>query len=64
MKGDVIHISDDNKVSETEAGDAVEGYYNELAYFTKCIENNIQPVECSPESSLESVNLCYKHIKI
>jgi len=64
MNGDVIRISDDNKVSETEAGDAVEGYCNELVYFIKCIENNIQPVECSPESSLESVNLCYKHIKI
>lgn len=64
MKGDLIQISDDDTLNETEAGDAVEGYYNEIACFSKCIENNIQPEECSPESSLESVELCYKHIKI
>jgi predicted dehydrogenase len=64
MKGDVIQIADDNAVKEVPAGDGGEGYYNEIAYFAECLKNNVQPEECSPESSLEAIELCYKHLKI
>ncbi len=60
--GDVIRIADDNSIREVPAGDAGEGYYNEIAYFARCIKENIQPTECLPASSLESVKLCYNHL--
>jgi predicted dehydrogenase len=62
FKGDVIQIADDNSLSELPAGDAGEGYYNEIEYFGKCIKNNTQPTECMPASSLESIKLCYNHL--
>lgn len=62
LKGDVIGITDDNSFKEIPAGDAGEGYYNEIAYFTQCMEDNMQPEDCTPASSLQSVQLCYNHI--
>ena len=61
-KGDIIQIADDNSISEVSAGDAMAGYYNESAYFTQCMINNTQPVECLPKSSLQSIQLSYKHL--
>jgi predicted dehydrogenase len=63
FKGDVIQIADDQNIKEIPAGDPVSGYYNEIAYFADCIENNRKPVQCMPFSSLQSIKLCYKHIK-
>jgi len=61
LKGDVIHIADDSTVKEVPAGDTGAGYYNEIAYFSKCIKDNRQPGECMPSSSLQSIKLCYNH---
>ena len=61
-KGDVITVSDDDSLKDVPAGDAGEGYYNEINYFAQSINNNTLPLECMPESSLESVKLCYKHL--
>jgi predicted dehydrogenase len=61
-KSDIIRIADDNSIKEIPAGDAGEGYYNEIAYFARCMKNNIQPSECMPESSLASIKLCYNHL--
>ncbi|HBE40847.1 MAG TPA: hypothetical protein DDW27_06510, partial [Bacteroidales bacterium] len=63
LKGDVIGISDDKKMKEVPAGDIGEGYYNEIEYFAGCLKNNSEPSECTPESSLMSVRLCYEHLK-
>jgi predicted dehydrogenase len=62
LKGEVIVIADDQSVKEVPAGDAGSGYYNEIAYFTECMINNSQPVECMPASSLQSIQLCYNHL--
>jgi hypothetical protein len=55
-------IAEDNSIKEIPAGDAGEGYYNEIAYFAQCLKNNTQPEDCMPASSLQSVQLCYNHI--
>jgi predicted dehydrogenase len=62
FKADVISIATNEEVKEIPAGDAGEGFYNEIAYFASCIENNTQPLECTPESSLQTINLCYDHL--
>ncbi len=60
--GNMIRIADNKNVREVPAGDAVTGYFNETAYFAECLINNSQPKECMPNSSLESIKLCYRHI--
>ena len=62
FRGDIIRIADDNSIVEVPAGDAGEGYYNEIEYFSNCMKDNIQPIECMAESSLESIKLCYNHL--
>ena len=62
FKGDIIQIADDISIKEVPAGDAGAGYYNEIAYFAQCMKNNTQPTECMPESSLQTVRLCYNHL--
>lgn len=62
MKGDVITIADDAAAREVPSGDAGSGYYNEIAYFAQCMENNMQPAACTPASSLQAVQLCYQSL--
>lgn len=60
--GEIIRIADDNRLWEVPAGDAGEGYANEINYFADCLKYNTQPLECMPASSLESIKLCYSHL--
>jgi predicted dehydrogenase len=60
--GNVIQIADDVSIKEVPAGDAGEAYNNEIVYFAQCIENNTQPEECMPVSSLQAIQLCYDHL--
>ncbi len=60
--GDKIQIADNETIRDVPAGDAGEGYFNEIAYFAGCLQNNTQPIECMPASSLESIKLCYRHL--
>ena len=62
LKGDIIQIATDSKLEEIPSGQAGDGFYNEIAYFAQCISQNRPPVECMPESSLQTVQLCYDHI--
>lgn len=62
LRGDIIQIADNERIIEVPAGDAGEGYYNEIAYFAECIKNNSPLSECTPESSLQSIQLCYNHL--
>ena len=57
-----ISISTNIKTEYEIAGDLNDGYKNEISYFYDCIENTIQPSICSPESSLEAIRICHKHI--
>ena len=62
LKGNVITISDNETVREIPSGDAGAGYFNEMLYFADCLNNGAVPELCTPESSLLSVKLCYKHL--
>ena len=62
LKNEFIRIADDTGIKEVAAGDAGDGYYNEIEYFSQCIKNNTQPSECMPASSLDSIKLCYNHL--
>lgn len=62
QRPEFIQICDDDKVYQVPAGDANEGFYKEIDYFASCIENNAEPTECSPASSLKSIELCYDHL--
>jgi predicted dehydrogenase len=63
LHGESIQIADNDSVREIPAGDGSDGYFNEIDYFTECIKNTHQPEACSPLSSLQAIQLCYKHIK-
>ena len=63
LKGDVIQIATESTLEDISAGDAMEGFQNEIDYFAKCLVTNSQPEECMPESSLQSIKLCYSHIQ-
>jgi predicted dehydrogenase len=59
---DFISISTDDGLNKITAGDANDGFSGEVEYFATCIEAMAQPLLCTPESSLLSVELCYKHL--
>jgi len=63
LKGDIIQVADGTSLKEVPAGDGNEGYFNEINYFAKCINNGNKPDECSPVSSLQAIQLCYNHLK-
>ncbi len=56
-----IQVATDDRLYEVETGDPALGFYNEIDYFTSCIENDTCPLECTPESSLQTIQLCYNH---
>jgi predicted dehydrogenase len=57
-----IQVCDDKKIHEISAGNAGDGFYQEIDYFATCIEDDREPLECTPESSLKTVELCYDHL--
>ncbi|HEX6226108.1 MAG TPA: Gfo/Idh/MocA family oxidoreductase [Chryseolinea sp.] len=57
-----IQVCDDEKIHEIAAGDANDGFYDEIDYFATCIKNDTEPVECTPTSSLKTIELCYSHL--
>lgn len=63
MKPEVIQIADNEEIKEVSAEEGGDGFYNEIAYFTECIIQNKKPEKCLPASSLETIKICYKHVK-
>lgn len=63
MKPEIIQIADNEKVSEISAEDGTDGFFNEIEYFYQCLEDQVQPEKCQPESSLETIKICYSHIE-
>ncbi len=57
-----IIVTTDTETTIVPAGDANDGFSGELDYFIKCISENEKPEKCSPESALESIRICYRHI--
>jgi hypothetical protein len=62
VKGDIIQIATDSSLEEIASGNAGDGFYNEIDYFAQCMNQNRPPVECLPESSLQTIQLCYDHL--
>lgn len=58
-----IIVTTDDSTMLIPAGDAMEGFSGELAYFAGCMINNHLPALCTPESALETVRLCYRHLE-
>ncbi len=57
-----IQVCDDDKVQQIPVGPADEGFYREIDYFADCIKNDTEPMECTPASSLRTIELCYDHL--
>jgi hypothetical protein len=62
LKPEVIQVCTNDEVGNVPVGDANEGFYNEIDYFASCIETDVEPVRCTPASSLQTIQLCYDHI--
>jgi predicted dehydrogenase len=57
----VIHSGTDNGAETINVtGDA---YCNELAYFTECLNSQIQPAKCLPTSSMQTIEVCHKIVR-
>ncbi|MCG8308403.1 MAG: Gfo/Idh/MocA family oxidoreductase [Cytophagales bacterium] len=63
LKPEVIHVSDHNENMEIDAEDGSDGFYNEIDYFYRCLELKIKPEKCMPESSLDTIRICYEHLR-
>lgn len=63
LKPETISISTDIETKHVPAGDANDGFSSEVEYFTSCMEAKTSPVECTPESSLLTIQICYDHLK-
>ncbi len=57
-----IVMATDAGVKSVPVGSPGEGFSAELNYFIDCVINGKQPVLCTPESALEAVQICYRHI--
>jgi predicted dehydrogenase len=57
-----IEICSGEKIELVPAGDANDGFYNEIDYFAMCIENDLEPIKCTPASALQTIRLCYDHM--
>ena len=62
FRPDIIQVATDAEIQELDAGDADLGFYNETEYFAQCVEKGEAPVQCLPESALQTIELCYEHI--
>ncbi|MDH5610018.1 MAG: Gfo/Idh/MocA family oxidoreductase, partial [Cyclobacteriaceae bacterium] len=62
LKPDIIHLSENGATSEVATGVGPDGFYKEIDYFYQCLENGEQPTKCMPQSALDTIRLCYRHI--
>lgn len=56
-----IKVATDTGTTLVPAGDANDGFRDELRYFGDCIQHGVEPVACTPESALDAVRICHKH---
>lgn len=63
MKSEVIQVANNEEVHEVNAEEGGDGFYNEIAYFYECLDQNQKPEKCMPESALETIRICYAHLK-
>lgn len=60
--GNII-VASDADTNLVPAGDADDGFFNELDYFAECLLKNEKPEKCTAESALGSIRTCYRHIE-
>ena len=63
MAPDNITVATGSDVHAIPVGDGNLGFSGELDYFMECILNKRPPVLCLPDSSLETINICYRHLQ-
>lgn len=61
--GGNIKVTTDNETTLLPAGDANDGFANELYYFADCVSKGVQPEKCTPESALKSIRICHEHVQ-
>ncbi|XOV94099.1 MAG: Gfo/Idh/MocA family protein [Bacteroidota bacterium] len=61
LKPESIQVATHDELTHIEDIDQ-DGFANEIEYFYQCINESKPPTECLPESSLETIKLCYQHI--
>lgn len=59
-----IIVANDTHTSLIPVSDNMTGFSSELDYFTNCLVNNQPPLRCTPDSALETIEICYKHINL
>jgi len=59
---DVIQVATHKELYTVPVGSANEGFYEQIACFYRSIAAGRNPVDCSPESALQTIELCYKHL--
>lgn len=58
-----ITVATDADILQVPAGDAMEGYAEELGYFVHCLDRKTKPEKSLPESALQSIRLCFEHLQ-
>lgn len=61
--GAAITVADNEGVHTLEIGEAGDGFREESDYFARCIQEGRYPEDCSADSALDTVRLCYRHIR-
>ena len=62
LNPDIIQVATNEEVDNVQADDGTDGFYNEIDYFYQCVELGNAPGRCLPQSSLETIKLCYQHL--
>jgi predicted dehydrogenase len=57
-----IKIYTDLEIAEVPAGDANEGFSDEINYFASCLKGKTFPYLCTPESAMRSIEMCNLHL--
>jgi predicted dehydrogenase len=63
LKPEIIEVATNEDVLHIKAEEKTDGFYNEIDYFYSCLDEGIQTDQCLPQSSLDTIKLCYKHIE-
>lgn len=56
----ILKIATNNSIEQINLDDPNRGFTDEVEYFAECILGNKEVTECTPESALDTIKLCYK----
>ena len=58
-----LTLANDFVAQDIRIGNPNEGFRVEMDYFTECLLDGRFPEKCSPETALQTIRLCHRHIK-